>query len=170
LAKKELLPYQQLLHDKPETDAIILDDAFQHRSIKPGFNILLTECSDLYTRDFFLPTGDLRDQRASSKRAKCHSYYKMSCRHNRRAAEQVINEIKTLHHQKVFFTTIEYGTPYHIITKGERLIATEDEILLVCGIANPAPLKDYLMQQSKTYIKCLFLIIIYLLYDDLNDV
>lgn len=43
----------QLLHDKPETQVIILDDAFQHRAIKAGFNILLTDCGNLYTRDFF---------------------------------------------------------------------------------------------------------------------
>ena len=51
----------QLLHDRPETQAIILDDAFQHRIVNAGLNILLTDYNNLFTRDFFLPTGDLRD-------------------------------------------------------------------------------------------------------------
>jgi tetraacyldisaccharide 4'-kinase len=53
----------QLLYDRPQTQLIILDDAFQHREINPGFNIILTEFSNLYSRDFYLPTGDLRDQK-----------------------------------------------------------------------------------------------------------
>ena len=59
----------QLLFDRPETDVIILDDALQHRTVKAGLNILLTDYNNLFTRDMFLPTGDLRDSRSSYKRA-----------------------------------------------------------------------------------------------------
>ena len=59
----------QLLHDRPGTEAIILDDAFQHRAIKAGLNILLTDYNNLFTRDFYLPTGDLRDLKSEYKRA-----------------------------------------------------------------------------------------------------
>jgi tetraacyldisaccharide 4'-kinase len=170
VGEERIVAIPQLLHDRPETNVIILDDAFQHRSIKPGFNILLTECSDLYTRDFFLPTGDLRDQRASYKRANVIVVTKCPADITEEQRNKIIKEIKPLDHQKVFFTTIEYGTPYHIITKGERLIATEDEILLVCGIANPAPLKDYLMQQSKTYDQMSFSDHHIFTIDDLNDI
>ncbi|MBQ0769262.1 MAG: tetraacyldisaccharide 4'-kinase, partial [Bizionia sp.] len=51
---------------KPE--AIILDDAFQHRKVTAGLNILLTTYSNLYYKDFVLPTGDLREPRAGAKR------------------------------------------------------------------------------------------------------
>jgi tetraacyldisaccharide 4'-kinase len=170
VGEERIVAIPQLLNDKPDTDVIILDDAFQHRSIKPGFNILLTECSDLYTRDFFLPTGDLRDQRASSKRANVIVITKCPADITEEQRNKIIKEIKPLDHQKVFFTTIEYGTPYHIITREERLITTEDEILLVCGIANPAPLKDYLMQQSKTYDQMSFSDHHIFTIDDLNDI
>ena len=60
VGEERIVAIPQLLHDRPETNVIILDDAFQHRSINPGFNILLTECNNLFTRDFFLPTGDLQ--------------------------------------------------------------------------------------------------------------
>ena len=69
VGEERLVAIPQLLHEKPGTQAIILDDAFQHRSVRAGMNILLTEYKDLYTRDFMLPAGDLRDVRVSSKRA-----------------------------------------------------------------------------------------------------
>ena len=53
----------------PDTQVIILDDAFQHRAVNAGLNILLTDCSNLFTRDFYLPTGDLRDLKSGYKRA-----------------------------------------------------------------------------------------------------
>ncbi|MDB5232230.1 MAG: lpxK, partial [Chitinophagaceae bacterium] len=69
VGEERIVAIPQILHDRPETEVIILDDAFQHRSVKAGFNILLTQYKDLFTQDFFLPTGDLRDQPASYKRA-----------------------------------------------------------------------------------------------------
>src|SRR6478752_10285047 len=69
VGEERMVAIPQLLHDKPDTEAIILDDAFQHRAIKAGLNILLTVYNDLFVDDFFFPTGDLRDQRASAKRA-----------------------------------------------------------------------------------------------------
>jgi len=69
VGEERIVAIPQLLHDRPSTQVIILDDAFQHRAITAGFNILLTDYSNLFTRDFFLPTGDLRDQRKSYKRA-----------------------------------------------------------------------------------------------------
>src|SRR6266700_6330303 len=59
----------QLLHDRPATQVIILDDAFQHRTVNAGLNIMLTDYNNLFTRDWFLPTGDLRDEKSSYRRA-----------------------------------------------------------------------------------------------------
>ena len=58
VGEERLVAIPQLLHDKPATEVIILDDAFQHRQVKAGLNILLTDYADLYTRDFLLPAGD----------------------------------------------------------------------------------------------------------------
>ena len=69
VGEERLVGIPHLLQDHPNLQAIILDDAFQHRSVKAGMNILLTDFSNLYTHDFFLPTGDLRDEWSSSKRA-----------------------------------------------------------------------------------------------------
>src|SRR5262249_41475427 len=69
VGEERVVAIPQLLHDRPDTQLIVLDDAFQHRWVKAGFNILLTDYNNLYTRDWFLPTGDLRDLPGSARRA-----------------------------------------------------------------------------------------------------
>jgi len=141
----------QLLHDRPDTQAIILDDAFQHRSVKAGLNILLTEYNDIFTNNFYLPTGDLRDSRSSAKRAQIIVVTKCPPFLGEVEKKAIIADINPIEGQKVFFTSIEYGRPYHIIDASLRDITENDEILLVCGIANPRPLKQYLAEHADTY-------------------
>lgn len=148
-ARIEAIP--QLLHDRPDTQVIILDDAFQHRSVQAGFNILLTEYNDIYAHDFYLPTGDLRDSRSSAKRAQIIVVTKCPPFLGEVEKKAIIQDLKPQKGQSVFFTTINYGTPYHIITKETREITDKDEVLLVCGIANPKPLKQYLAEHADTY-------------------
>ena len=138
-------------HDRPDTQAIILDDAFQHRIVNAGLNILLTDYNNLFTRDFFLPTGDLRDQRSSSKRAQIIIVTK--CKNDLTDEERmkIVKEINPLPHQQVFFTCISYGTPYHITKRDFRFFDERTEVLLVAGIANPRPLKTFLEERIETY-------------------
>jgi tetraacyldisaccharide 4'-kinase len=151
VGEERIVAIPQLLHDKPDTEVIILDDAFQHRSVKAGWNILLTEYNDLFTRDFFLPTGDLRDEKASYKRAQTIVVTKCPENLSAEEKEEITKEIELQASQLIFFATIEYGTPYHIIKHDKRKITEMDEILLVCGIANPKPLKSLLLQEAATY-------------------
>ena len=51
VGEERLEAIPQLLHDRPQTEVIILDDAFQHRQVKAGLNIVLTACGEIYTRD-----------------------------------------------------------------------------------------------------------------------
>ena len=141
----------QLLHDKPGTQAIILDDAFQHRAIKAGLNILLTDYNNLFTRDFFLPTGDLRDLKSSYKRADIIVVTKCNPDFSEQKKQKIIEEISPLSHQQIFFTAIEYGQPYHIISKETISLTEKKDILLVSGVANPESLKKLLEERSNMY-------------------
>ena len=141
----------QLLQQKPDTEVIILDDAFQHRQVRAGMNILLTEYANLYTRDFILPAGDLRDVQSSSKRADIIIITKCKADLSETEKISIITEIRPLANQIIFFTTLIYGKPFHLFTKDELIIEQDCEILLVCGIANPRPLKDYLTKLVDTY-------------------
>ena len=147
--RNEAIP--QLLHDRPGTRVIILDDAFQHRAITAGLNILLTDYSNLFVHDFFLPTGDLRDLKRSYKRADVLVITKCSPDLTIEERQKVIEEIRPLPKQQVFFTAIEYGEPYHIRARRTSGLNNRKEVLLVSGIANPGPLKKLLEEQSKIY-------------------
>ncbi len=151
VGEERVVAIPQLLHQKPETEVIILDDAFQHRQVKAGLNIILTDFSNLYTRDFILPAGDLRDVRSSSKRADIIIVTKCKADLSEAEKNKIIEEINPLPNQTVFFTTIVYSKPYHLFTKEIIDIAHDYGILLVCGIANPRPLKDHLTKHADSY-------------------
>ena len=156
VCEDRLVAVPQILQDKPATNVIVLDDAFQHRAIDAGLNIILTQYGDLYTHDFFLPSGDLRDEKASAKRANIIVVTK--CPANL-AIEEKNSIEKDLHlkdEQTIYFTTLEHGLPYHILTKEEKPLSLEKEVLLVCGIANPEPLKKYLEENTAAFYQLHF--------------
>jgi tetraacyldisaccharide 4'-kinase len=170
VGEERVVAIPQLLQERPDTELIILDDAFQHRSVQAGLNILLTEYKNLYTRDLPLPAGDLRDVRTSAKRAqiivvtKCKQYLSEEER------QAVIKEIDAAPHQKVYFTEIQYGKPYHLFLKKELDVPKDTGILLVCGIANPNPLKDFLTRHFHSYDMLRFSDHHIFNTDDLNEI
>ncbi len=170
VGEERIVAIPQLLHDRPETQAIILDDAFQHREIIAGLNILLTDYNNLFINDFFLPTGDLRDQRSSYKRAQIIVVTKCPDDISSDEKVEIIEKINPLYNQQIFFTKIKYHNPYHIFYKTKTIITQKDEILLVCGIANPAPLKSYLHEHAFTYYEMTFSDHHVFSIDDLKDI
>jgi tetraacyldisaccharide 4'-kinase len=156
VGEERVVAIPQLLHDKPDTRVIILDDAFQHRSVTAGFNILLTDYNNLFTRDWFLPTGDLRDQKKSARRANIILVTK--CPQDLSLAEknQLIREIRPAASQHIFFTAISYGKPYQVITRELWIPNKTTEVLLVTGIANPGQLKKHLEEKFNGYDELAF--------------
>lgn len=151
VGEERLVAIPQLLHDRPNTGVIILDDAFQHRQVKAGLNIMLTEYRNLYTRDLMMPAGDLRDVRRSDQRADIIVVTKCPSNLTETDRQEITEEIKPAPHQTVYFTEIVYAQPYHLFSHQPMSFSAETEILLVCGIANPRPLKDFLAKQVHTY-------------------
>ena len=151
VGEERLVAIPQLLHDRPGTGVIILDDAFQHRAISAGLNILLTDYNNPFYNDWFLPTGDLRDERRSYKRAHIIVVTKCPATLGTDEKTTIAKQIALQKEQHLFFTTIQYGQPYHIVTKQSIRIAPQQEVLLVCGIANPQPLKAYLTAQVASF-------------------
>lgn len=151
VGEERILAIPQILHQRPNTQVIVLDDAFQHRTVRAGLNILLTDYSNLYTRDLMFPAGDLRDIKASSKRADIIVITKCNPNFSEDEKIKLLHELNPLSHQNVFFTAIEYGIPYHLFKQDIRKIENKDEVLLVCGIANPKPIKDFLNHQVRFY-------------------
>lgn len=156
VGEQRILAVPQLLHDHPNTQAIILDDAFQHREISAGLNIILTDYSNPYWFDWYLPTGELRDNKRSARRAQIIVVTKCPADMSAETKKEYTRHIKPFAGQQVFFTMIDYGMPYHIITKAPQPLSQQIEVLLVCGIANPAPLKEYIEQNSESYFETNF--------------
>jgi tetraacyldisaccharide 4'-kinase len=170
VGEERLVAIPQLLHDRPDTDVIILDDAFQHRAVKAGLNIVLTAYNNLYTRDLLLPSGDLRDVKSSMVRADVIVVTKCNPSLTLTEKATIEKEIKAQPHQQIFFTAIEYTTPYHLFNNTTSIFTKETNILLVCGIANPRPLKDYLATKMNTYEMLRYADHHIFDTDDLNDI
>jgi tetraacyldisaccharide 4'-kinase len=151
VAEERVIGIPQLLFEKPETEVIILDDAFQHREVKAGLNILLSDYNNLYSKDILLPAGDLRDIKSSSKRAEIIIVTKCKSNLNEAERNKISAELKPLPNQKIFFTKIEYNSLYHLFTKETYVPEPDSEALLICGIANPDPLKNILAKEVATY-------------------
>ncbi|MGH2645863.1 MAG: tetraacyldisaccharide 4'-kinase, partial [Chitinophagaceae bacterium] len=143
------LALPQLLMDAPDTEVVLLDDAFQHRSIKPGLNIMITEYSRLFTKDFIVPFGRLRESRKGYVRADCMIVSKCPADMNADSRQKVRKEIKPLTHQQLYFTALRHGSCYNFLTGETEPILPDTGIMVSCGIGNPQPLLDYLVTQSK---------------------
>lgn len=131
-------------------EVILLDDAFQHRKIKAGLNILLTEYQNLYSDDYLFPAGTLRDVRSSSKRAGIIVVSKSPKTLDDEIKQQVVNKLRPKNGQKVFFSYLEYEELKPLNAKAKHFEANAIEsALLFCGIAHPNPLIDRLKGQYK---------------------
>jgi len=151
VGEKRVEAVPQLLHDRPNTQLIILDDAFQHRRIRAGLNMLLTDYHHLFTRDYLLPAGMLRDNRSSYKRADIIVVTKCDENLSEEKQLEIREEINPLAHQKLYFSSIAYGRPYHIFTKEDQLLDRSSQVLLVEGIANATPLTRWLADTVGAY-------------------
>lgn len=139
---------QKLFNDYQVTTAI-LDDAFQHRRVKAPLNILLTDFRNLYTRNWLLPAGNLRDVRQRAKAAQMIVVTKCPEEVDFSAIEQEINPHENQH---VFFTRLNYKTLHPLLGDQEfdPEFMRDKGVVLFTGIAQPKYLEDYI--RSKTQI------------------
>ena len=139
------------LLENPHFKYIILDDAFQHRKVQAETNLLLTSYDKLYTQDFLLPVGSLRDIRSRAHKAQIIIVTKCP-ELTQTEQEKIIQQLKPLPSQKVYFTTIAYSDRVYSHEDSQALkdfIATP--FTLVTGIANPTPLVDFLEKQGASF-------------------
>lgn len=130
---------------KPEV--ILLDDAYQHRKVNAGFNILLTDYNNLYYNDIVLPTGNLREPRSGSKRADVIVVTK--CKKDISVAEKhrIALRLKLKDNQKLFFSYIDYASSV-ISDFNELKLDTLPKFTLVTGIANAKPIVEFLIEKG----------------------
>jgi tetraacyldisaccharide 4'-kinase len=140
VGEERALAIANILQEFPETNVILLDDAFQHRRVKPGFQILLTVHDNLFFNDWLLPAGRLRESKIGAKRADTVVITK--CPDNLEEDEMISIE-KNIHRYvnvPVFFTTIRYGAP---VSMQPGYSEIKRDVILVTGLANANHLKKY---------------------------
>lgn len=142
---------ERLLQEDNPPQVVLLDDAYQHRKIKSGLNVLLTDYYYLYSKNYLVPAGGLRDIKAAAKRADIivvtkspevlTPYYK----------KDVEESLKPLPHQKLFYSYIEYQE-FQPLSKCSfnTNIKEAKTVLLLCGIANTYSLEDHIKRKYNT--------------------
>ena len=148
----------QLLElDNPRPDVILLDDAFQHRYVQAGLNILLTDYNRLFTEDSLLPAGRLREPASGKTRAQIIIVTK--CPQDIKPIDFNITgkQLSLYPFQQLYFTRIRYGMPVAVFPQAmadrplSKVLSGEEHVLLVTGIASPQPL----VEEVKLYAKSL---------------
>jgi len=138
----------RLLGERPDIDVILLDDAYQHRSVKPGLNILITDYNKPFFKDYILPFGSLREARKAYQRADIIIVSKCPERIDDQQKATIRSSIKPLPHQLVFFTGISYSQPYDFFTGKPVSLSKDMHAVLVSGIAKPEPLMARLEKET----------------------
>ncbi|MEK6493273.1 tetraacyldisaccharide 4'-kinase [Myroides odoratimimus] len=136
---------ENILKRRTDTQAIVLDDAFQHLAVKGGFNILLTTYDEPYYNDYMLPTGNLRESRRGAKRADIIIVTKCPPTLSLTEQNEIVKKLNLKLGQLSFFTYIEFSKLAY--SKADS-ISVEDlkkeEFLMVAGIAKPQSFFDHL--------------------------
>ncbi len=140
VCEKRKTGIERITTELPETEVILLDDAFQHRHVKAGLNILLIDSSRPIWQDCVLPFGRMRESMKGIERAdiaiitKCDNL--TGCEY-----EACVSHIRRIKKIPVFFTHMRYGELYSLFKCSTKKATKETEVLLVTGIARPEPLK-----------------------------
>lgn len=131
-------------------DAILLDDAFQHRKVTPSLNILLVDYNRNIMDDYMLPAGRLREWAYNRKRADIIIVTKCPKEISQREREELSGRLCVSESQRIFFTTIKYGVPYSINNDKELInleqLSVDSSILLLSGIASPQQMYSHIRQ------------------------
>jgi tetraacyldisaccharide 4'-kinase len=148
VSESRTLAIPRMLMLRPDLQLILLDDAFQHRAIQPGLNILLTEYEKPFTRDHMLPLGRLREWPSAYKRADLIIVTKCPAEPQLVDKTTLLAEIQPLPHQQVFFSYYAYQQPHYLLDNRYQTTLEDDwDVLLICAIANTDYLTNYLKGQ-----------------------
>lgn len=148
---------RKMLAEPNRPEVIILDDAYQHRYVKPDISVLLIDYNRLITEDSLMPVGQLREPLKSKNRAnivvvnKCPSAIKPI------EFRIIRKKLKLFPYQTLFFTSISYDRfkpvfPKYASDKMQKDIVSRDNygVLCVSGIASPLPFEHYVSSFSKS--------------------
>ncbi len=160
--EKRVRGIKKLLELQPTLQTILLDDAFQHRAVKPGLSIVLTDYNYIYLNDFVVPSGNLREFKTGIKRADIIIVTKCPEDLLEKERTRLLTKINPLKHQHIYFSYIKYGNLTPLNSDNTKRDTTEHyfnksyTMILLTGIANTSALEDYLKSKSKNILAAKF--------------
>lgn len=141
VGEDRVLSIPDILFYRPQTDVILLDDAFQQRALAPSFSILLTRYDCPFYADWIFPMGTLREQRSNASRADV--IIVSNCPASLSESEMQTIRVRANRYSDapVFFTKVNYESPVSFGV-GEL----KRKVIGISGIANPSPFEQHLKQ------------------------
>jgi len=175
VCENRVVGIQTLKNKFHDLEIVLLDDAYQHRAVAAGLNILITDYSSLYSEDFVLPMGNLREGKAGANRAQLIIISKCPDNLTDTVKQAIIKKLRKSERQKFFFSYLKYAPLLNVLNPksgppipegGEMSNENSSSIsspfggwgaeaysaLLITGIAKPQPLVKYLEQHFKEII------------------
>lgn len=154
VCERRVAGIRQILSDLPQTEVVVLDDAFQHRALRPTLKILISSYHQPFYEDFLLPMGLLRESRKNVRRSRAVIVSKVPPLLSELEKKNIREKIWAYHHKKVpvFFSGIRYGKPYDLQQNKPITITDQRPICLLTSIANPSQMQDDLRDRLKLNI------------------
>ncbi len=139
---------RQLMKLHPPVEVILLDDAYQHRSVRPGLSILLMDYSKPVDRDLLLPAGRLREPAYNRNRANIILVTRSPERMKPMERREYVNRLGLEIGQHLYFTTVRYGELFPVFEGSPRrdspwFKSHTDTVMIVSGIARPRHMRQF---------------------------
>ena len=138
---------EKILASAEGVEAIVLDDAYQHRKVTPGLSILLIDYNQPLDKDFILPYGRMRESSHERKRADIIIVTKVPADTKPIELRILEKQVKMFQFQKIYFTMLQHDTPIPVFPESAPALNplnSQPYVLLVTGIVNAVPLKEHL--------------------------
>lgn len=158
VCENRLLGIPHLLGDAEQTQVVLMDDGFQHLSVKAGFNIILTDYQRPFYNDHLLPAGLLREHAASANRAQIIIVTKCPPDLNAEKQQGIIAQINPLQNQKVYFSSINYLTlqTLTLAAQKQNFPTVETTIIAMSGIAKAGLFQQHIQSAYKNVTNLVF--------------
>lgn len=147
VGKNRAMVIERLRNQKPTPETVIFDDAFQHRKIMAGLNILTTNYSNPFYDNHLIPAGTLRDIKSRARSADIIIISKTPECASDKEKNLIREKMSRYGNQNVYFASLAYGQPVACnIAARNTAFDTNAKITCLCGIAQP----DYFIEHLKT--------------------
>ncbi|MDO4497483.1 MAG: tetraacyldisaccharide 4'-kinase [Bacteroidales bacterium] len=147
--EKRVRGIRELLKLENKPKVILLDDAFQHRYVKPGLSIVLTSYTRIIYKDMVLPAGRLRESQEGVKRADLLVVTKCPNALREEEITELHAKLPTRLDQPIFYSAYRYANLVNLETNLPEVIDPTSQVLVLAGIADPSVLQSYVQKHFR---------------------